>query len=498
MSDALALYRADQSRAIDRHAIDALGIPAYTLMKRAGEAAWAELRRRWPKARRIGVACGPGNNGGDGYVLARLARLAGCSVHLVACAPASPPEAIQAASDWIASGGVISAPEAGCPADVDIWVDALLGTGLDRPPHGAVASLVETINTSGRPVLALDVPSGVDADRGSAPGVAVRATATVSFITAKQGLETGAGRMLSGERCHALLGVPPAAFSGQSHSALRFRQPDLSQWLVPRRGDAHKGDHGRVLCIGGDHGFGGAIRLCAEAALRCGSGLVSVATRPAHVAALLAARPELMVRGVDDQDQLDAMLASASVLALGPGLGRGDWALGLWRTALASPTPCVLDADGLNLLCEEGGALPAQCILTPHPGEAARLLESTVDEVEADRFAAAHALAARFGAVVVLKGPGSIIAGQGRPSAVIDAGNPGMAVGGMGDVLTGVIAGLLAQGLDPWDAAVCGTLLHACAGDRAAAAGERGLLALDLMPELRRLANPSQSASDPS
>jgi ADP-dependent NAD(P)H-hydrate dehydratase / NAD(P)H-hydrate epimerase len=326
----------------------------------------------------------------------------------------------------------------------------------------------------------------------------VRAVATVSFITAKPGLETGAGRRLSGERIHVSLGVPAAAFSGQSSSAIRFRQAALTRWMHPRRPDAHKGDHGRVLCIGGDHGFGGAIRLCAEAALRCGSGLVSVATRPLHVAALLAARPELMVHGVDDQDQLDALLASAGVLALGPGLGRGDWAHGLWRTALASGRPCVLDADGLNLLCEGGHALPSPCILTPHPGEAARLLECAVAEVEADRFGAAQTLAARFGAVVVLKGPGSIVADEGRPSAVIDAGNPGMAVGGMGDVLTGVIAGMLAQGLDPWDAAVCGTLLHACAGDRAAHEGQRGLLPLDLMPEIRRLANPSHSEDQQS
>lgn len=491
MSDALELYRADQTRAIDRHAIDVLGIPAHTLMKRAGEAAWSELRRRWPKARRIGVACGAGNNGGDGYVLARLARAEGCAVHVFASAPPRAPEATRAAADWEASGGTTLGADAPLPGGVDVWVDALLGTGLDRPPGGEVAALVDAINASGRPVLSMDVPSGVDADRGSAPGAAVRASVTVSFITAKQGLLTGAGRMLSGDRMLASLGVPAAAFEGQPASALGYRQSALGRWLAPRRPDAHKGDHGRVLCIGGDHGFGGAIRLCAEAALRCGSGLVSVATRPAHVAAVLAARPELMVRGIDDQDELAQVLRTASVLALGPGLGRGDWAQGLWRTALASGTPCVLDADGLNLLSAGGHALPARTVMTPHPGEAARLLECTVSEVERDRFGAARTLAVRFGAVVVLKGPGSVVAVEGQPCAVIDAGNPGMAVAGMGDVLTGVIAGLLAQGLDPWEAAVCGTLLHACAGDQAARDGQRGLLALDLMPQLRHLANPT-------
>lgn len=490
MSDAFDLYRAEQSRAIDRHATQALEIPAYTLMKRAGEAAWAVLRRRWPGARRIGVACGPGNNGGDGYVLARLARSAGFPVHLVASGPARSPTAMKAAADWAAIDGLVAGPDAAVPGDIDVWVDALLGTGLDRPPEGAVAQLIGMLNGSGKPVLALDVPSGVDADRGSAPGDAVRATATVSFIAGKQGLETGAGRWLSGERSHAPLGLTQAVFSGQSPAAVRYRQAALARWLQPRRREAHKGDHGRVLCIGGDHGFGGAIRLCAEAALRCGSGLVLVATRPAHVTALLAARPEVMARSVDGQDEFDALLEAADVLALGPGLGRGDWARGLWHSALASGRPCVVDADGLNLLAETGHALPSKCVLTPHPGEAARLLECGVADVEVDRFTAAQTLAARFGAVVVLKGPGSIVAAEGQAAAVIDAGNPGMAVGGMGDVLAGVIAGLLAQGLQPWDAAVCGTLLHACAGDRAASEGERGLLALDLMPHIRRLANP--------
>jgi ADP-dependent NAD(P)H-hydrate dehydratase / NAD(P)H-hydrate epimerase len=493
MPHALNLYRADQARAVDRHAIDTLGVPGYTLMQRAGAAAFRFLQQRWPGAQRIGVACGSGNNGGDGYVLARLARASGCEVHVFATGPARADESMQAAAAWHEAGGATtdwSGPDAIAVPEVDVWVDGLLGIGLSRPPQGPVAELIDAINASGRPVLALDLPSGVDADRGSAPGAAIRADTTISFILAKQGLETGVGRRLAGERVLDGLGLPVEALQAQTPTAVRYRPGSLADWIVPRRVDSHKGDHGRVLCIGGEHGFGGAIRLAAEAALRCGSGLVSVATRPLHVPAILCARPELMVQGVDGPDGLTGLLPRIDVIALGPGLGTAEWGRGLWQAALASGKPCVLDADALNLLSAHGQALPSGCVLTPHPGEAARLLGIGVAEVEADRYAAAQALAQHFDAVVVLKGPGSIVAVDGQPAAVIDAGNPGMAVGGMGDVLTGVIASLMGQGLSPHRAALTGALLHAAAADRAATEGQRGLMPLDLMPELRRLVNP--------
>ena len=268
-------------------------------------------------------------------------------------------------------------------------------------------------------------------------------------------------------------------------------RPDaLAAWLPPRARDSHKGDHGHVLCIGGDDGSGGAIVLCAQAALRSGAGLVSVATRAAHVPALLARQPEAMAHAVESADALAPFFARADVVAVGPGLGQGTWGGAMLDAALASGKALVLDADALNLLAAAPRALPAGTILTPHPGEAARLLGGDAKAVQADRCAAARALAERHAAIVVLKGAGTIVAAPGRAQRIVAAGNPGMATGGMGDVLTGVVAALRGQGLDAFDAASCGALLHAHAGDIAARDGMRGMLPSDLLACLRRAANP--------
>jgi NAD(P)H-hydrate epimerase len=269
---------------------------------------------------------------------------------------------------------------------------------------------------------------------------------------------------------------------------------DLLRWLRPRARNAHKGTHGRVLCVGGDHGGGGAIMLCAEAALRSGAGLVDAATREIHVPALLARLPEALAHVPTYASQFETSLDRADVIAIGPGLGQDDWGKPLLQQAVATGKPLVLDADALNLLAVAPQSLPPDAIITPHPGEAARLLGKSVAEVQRDRFATAHELGTRYRCVVVLKGAGSIVAASDRLPRVIAAGNPSMAVGGMGDVLTGAIAALRAQGLDAFDAASVGALLHAAAGDAAAADGERGLLPSDLMPWLRRLANPERES----
>lgn len=268
--------------------------------------------------------------------------------------------------------------------------------------------------------------------------------------------------------------------------------PDaLPGWLPPRPRDSHKGDYGHVLCIGGDHGSGGAILLCAQAALRTGAGLASVATRADHVPALLARQPEAMAHAVESTQDLLPLLARATVVAIGPGLGQGEWGRAMLAAALACGKPLVLDADALNQLAAAPQALPEDAILTPHPGEAARLLGRDGDAVQSDRRAAAESLAARFGCAVVLKGAGSLVAAPGRTTRIVAAGNPGMATGGMGDLLTGVVSALRAQGLPAFDAASCGALLHAHAGDVAARDGMRGLLPTDLLPRLRECANPA-------
>jgi hydroxyethylthiazole kinase-like uncharacterized protein yjeF len=489
MPHSLALHDNAALRDLERRAAQAFGND-FELMRRAGEAGWRHLLRHWPQAMRIVVACGPGNNGGDGYVLATHALQAGREVSVLRlAAPASDP-ARRACADYEAAGGRVLAFEDGLPA-ADLVVDAVFGIGLSRAPDAVAAALFAAMDAAGCPVLALDVPSGVDADRGCVPGIAVHATRTLQFIGAHRGLATGAALDHAGECDLSTLAIDPAWLAQLPVAARLLRPAALATFLRPRARDSHKGDNGHVLCIGGDHGGGGAIVLCAQAALRSGAGLVSVATRSGHVAPLLARQPETMVHAPDSAQALQSLLQRADAVAIGPGLGRGEWGRAWFDAAIACGKPLLLDADALNLLAESPRALPAGTILTPHPGEAARLLGCDVAEVQRDRYAAAGTLATRHACVVALKGAGTIVAARGGIPCVIAGGNPGMAVGGMGDLLSGVIVALHAQGLDAFDAAACGALLHAAAGDAAAREGMRGMLPSDLLPHLRGCANPA-------
>ncbi|WP_426700210.1 NAD(P)H-hydrate dehydratase [Rhodanobacter sp. Col0626] len=480
------LHTVEQLHAMEQAARSALGISGQELMRRAASAALNSLRRHWPSVRHICIHCGPGNNGGDGFLLGVLAREAGLRVELVALTSSSRGEAAVAREAWQANGGRVLLWDAeGELPEVELHVDALYGIGLNRAPDTAASRLIEQINLSGQPVLALDVPSGLDTDSGHCPGAAVRADVTVTFIAGKRGLHTGRAVDQVGMIELATLGVPDSVYMDAPPDA----QLVLAEALPPRARYANKGDYGHVLVIGGEHGMAGAARLAGESALRTGAGLVSVATRAEHVFALNTARPELMVRGVDGPQTLAPMLERASVLALGPGLGQGAWGHALWLTALDANKPLVLDADGLNLLVREPRRFIAPTILTPHPGEAARLLGVSTTVVEQDRFSAARELAKRHAAVVVLKGAGSLVADPSGRLDVCPWGNPGMASGGMGDLLTGIVAALLAQGCSAWQAACLGVSLHARAGDRAALSGERGLLASDLLDPLRALGN---------
>ena len=476
-----ALYRAGQIREIERAAI-AAGIGEAQLMQRAGAAAWALLQRRWPEARRVCVLAGQGNNGGDGLWLAALAQQAGRTLSVCELPARRGAAAMQARQLALDAGVTLHAAPGVLPA-ADLYVDALFGIGLNRAPEGLAAQWIEALNAQPAPVLALDLPSGLLADTGAAPGVVVRASVTLSFVAWKRGLFTGRARALCGEWLLDTLGIDAAM--APAPDAWRLRPAPMP----PRARDAHKGRYGHVLVVGGDTGFAGAARLAGEAALRSGAGLVSVATRAAHAASIAAQRPELMAHGVESAGEFAALVARASVLAIGPGLGQDAWAQMLLARALQAGKPMLLDADALNLLSAQPRALPGGAVLTPHPGEAARLLACDVAVIERDRFAAARALAARYAAVTVLKGAGTLVAAPDARVEVCTEGNPGMASGGMGDVLSGVIAALLAQGLSAWDAARLGVALHARAGDIAAHAGERGLLASDLFTPLRTLSN---------
>jgi NAD(P)H-hydrate epimerase len=484
-NDSVGIYTAQQARDLDRCAIERFGIPGYELMTRAGHVTLGALRRAWPDARSLCIVCGPGNNGGDGYVVARVARAQGLRVHVHAMAdPATlRGDARHAFDDFLASGGECEAWAPHAATQADVIVDALFGTGLTRAVNGRDMELLRTINDSGRPVVAVDIPSGLDADTGMRLGVATRADLTVTFIGRKLGLYLGQGPDHVGRIVFDDLGVPAEVYRAVPCASRLIGEEDVARAL-PRRGrSAHKGKFGHVLVVGGAAGMGGAARLAAEAALRVGAGLVTAATQPQSLAALQS-RPELMSVALCFGTDLDHAMERATVVALGPGLGQSPWAMEVFGAVLAANKPVVVDADALNLL-----ALAPQrrddWVLTPHPGEAARLLGVATKAVQADRLGTARELQQRYGGTVVLKGAGSIVQTLNEGTWFCDRGNPGMAAGGMGDVLTGVIAGVAAQCDDLALAARVGVFVHAEAGDRAAAAGERGLCAGDVIDAVR-------------
>ncbi len=496
MNRPTAIYSAAQVRALDAWEIEKRLVPSFTLMTRAAEGALRILRARWPQARRLAVVCGGGNNGGDGFVLARLAKQAGLETLVLATVPPDKlgGDARRAQAEWLAAGGAAHPFAADALSGSDLIVDALLGIGLSGTPRPEALTVIEAINAARRPVMALDIPSGLDADTGAVHGAAVRADVTVCFVGLKSGLFLGAGPEHAGVVLLEDLGVVAPSTSAFTPMLRRIDEAELAQHLPRRSRESHKGSHGRVLVIGGGAGMPGALRLAAEAALRVGAGLVTAAGAPENLVAVSSGRPELIYLPLGSGSALDEALTDATVIAIGPGLGRSDWARTLWlKLSRVQDKPVVADADALNLLAESPVKLPANWILTPHPGEAGRLLGSDARAVQADRLGAARELHAHYGAVVVLKGAGSLVAfaaGDSVSLAICDRGNPGMATAGMGDVLTGVIAGLRAQLDDSARAARLGVLVHALAGDSAAQGGQRGLIASDVIGELRGWVNP--------
>lgn len=490
------LYTAAQVRELDNLAITHCGITGYALMEQAAEAAFAALISRWPDIRELLIFCGAGNNGGDGYVIARLARQHEMEVQLVAMTAAEQltGSAAQAAQDALAAGIKPTAL-----ADVrwhsgQLIVDALLGIGLQGAVRAPFAAAIELINQSALPVLAVDIPSGLCADTGNVLGCAVHADMTVTFIGQKRGLFTAQGPDYSGEVCYARLAVPDTVLNAVTStsrligwSCVRENRP-----FAPRVAYAHKGMFGHVLIIGGNTGMGGAVILAAEMALKAGAGLVSVATREQHIAPLLARCPAIMARAVNGAQDLMPLLAKASVVVIGPGLGQDSWAEQLLQTVLENGSqPLVLDADALNLLAagsylvEEGRTL---CI-TPHPMEAARLLQVPLATVQADRFAASRALQQRYQAQVLLKGAGTLL-DDGQEQMVVADGNPAMASAGMGDVLSGLLGACLAQQGEAALALRTAACLHSAAADNwVLQHGRRGLIAPDLIEEIRILQN---------
>ncbi|MFJ7315357.1 NAD(P)H-hydrate dehydratase [Pseudomonas sp. NPDC098747] len=480
-----ALYGAAQVREIDARLI-AAGTPGFELMQRAAHATWRALVRQWPSADALTVLAGHGNNAGDGYLIAALAQRAGWSVRVLTVGE---PQRLQgdaalAHAQALAEGVSVQ----GLTAQSElrgVIVDALLGTGLAGEVRAPYLDAIKAINASGLPVTAVDIPSGLSADTGHALGAAVRADLTVTFIGLKIGLFTGEAADYTGHLVFSDLQAAAETCRDIPVRARRLNTANLPR-LVARGPTAHKGRFGHLLLIGGDHGFGGAILLSSESALRSGAGMVSLATRPEHVPAALSRLPEAMVLGTSSANQLMSLLEKVSVLVVGPGLGQASWGRALLSAVANAPLPQVWDADALNLLASGFVSLPKDCVITPHPGEAARLLGMKTAEVQADRPAAALALSKKYKAVVVLKGAGSLIVHPDGRMAVCHQGHPAMATAGLGDVLAGLIGALLAQGMGGFEAACLAVWLHANAGMQQGKFG-RGLAASDLIPAIRQL-----------
>ncbi len=486
------LYDAAASRAIDAAAIADIPVQGFTLMQRAADAAFSALLQRFPGITFITVFCGKGNNAGDAYLVAARALRYGLEVQLIAVVDPAElvGDAALAHAEAVSAGVVVStAPDA---IIGEVIVDGLLGTGLNGAPREPFKSAIATINAMPQPVLAIDIPSGVSADTGAVfDDVAVRADVTVTFITRKLGLHTGAGVSYAGVREYHRLGVPAQIYQAAANPV------PLISWdagaLPLLDANTYKHRQGHVIVAGGDANMPGAASLAAEAALRSGAGMVTVATRRQHAAAIVSRVPEVMV--VDAADA-DGVLARADLVVLGPGLGRDSWGEALYAKVEQSDKPTVLDADGLHWLSLEGAWSGGTLVLTPHIAEAAKLLGQGAGEVQRDRLGAAVALRDKFSACGVVKGAGTVVFDQDG-CGVLAHGNPGMASAGMGDVLSGILGGLLAPlaqtaGDAAWQRTVAlAAALHSAAADVAVQrVGPRSLLASDVTRALPWLLSP--------
>lgn len=511
-------FKAEQVRDNEALVAQKQGIDMYQLMLDAGNAVY-ELVSSHYQCNKLLVLCGYGNNGGDGYVVAKLAMADNWQVAVLQVGDAGKlkGDAKRAYDDFCEVGGkvMVSLTE---PFDkneilVDehtVVVDALLGTGTDGPVRAPMADLIAWLNeqqTAG--VVSVDVPTGLQSNTGAVANVAVRASQTCTFIGVKQGLSTGLGPDFCGQLFYADLGIGDAFCELVAASAFCINQTQLSKALPKRSLASHKGSFGHVLLIGSDIGMSGAIRMAGRACLRTGAGLVSIITHEDNELVVAADCAEFMVSGIGTDTDIRPWLDKVDVIAIGPGLGCSEWGQSMFAQLLdylaQTPKPCVMDADGLNLLAKlklcprfDG----QQTVITPHPLEAARLLGCNTIDVQQDRFDAALGLSEVTGAVALLKGVGTVInvpkvnvSEVNVPSDTAECqyinttGNPGMATAGMGDVLTGIIASLMGQGLMAKDAAILGAYIHGAAADLAARAGERGMMATDVLAHIRQVIN---------
>jgi NAD(P)H-hydrate epimerase len=507
----MKIVTAAQMQALDRRTITEARVPGTVLMERAGAEVVSSLERQYgpPRGRAVTVLCGKGNNGGDGFVVARLLRQRHAKVRVILLSPAK---------DLTSDAGAmyrrlvrVVGKSAVVPftsddrvrarlASSDLVIDALLGTGLSSDVTGRYRAAIELMNQSGRPIVAVDMPSGIHADSGAMLGAAVRASQTVTFGLPKLGLYAGAGIDHAGSIAVADIGIPPAFVEAVESRHVLITAAWASRTLPARRLSAHKGMFGHAGIIAGSVGKTGAAALAAQAALRVGAGLVTVAT-PSSVNDVLESKllevmtqpmPETEARtlGRLSLDPLLSFVRARTAVAIGPGISTHPETVELVQSLMPHlDRPAVLDADALNAIAHRPSVL-TECkippVLTPHPGEMARLDgDATVQSVNADRLGTAGRFARERNCYVVLKGARTVIARPDGLIAICPTGNPGMATAGTGDVLTGMVVGLLAQGLQTWDAACAATYFHGLAGDLAAQElGQAGMLARDVIAHI--------------
>ena len=491
------LFSAQVCRELEQTAMRHLGISSYELMQRAGLAAYQQLQQLSPKMRRIVVICGSGNNGGDGYIIAALAARGNYHVTVIRVGTPRSDDAQRAYNSALAVGVDFTTMSNIDWQQVDIVVDALLGIGVTSNVYGEKADIIDLVNHSGCDVLSIDVPSGLIADTGAATGYVVQATHTCTFVGMKAGLLTANGPDVSGDISFHDLDIPASIYESSPAIGHIITPFMVSRLLPTRQASAHKGTHGHAVLVGGNHGMAGALRLASEAAARSGAGLISAITVSDHMGLIDAKQPEIMTHCSDDPHaaHINRTLNAATSIGVGPGLGVNLWAKSLWQCICKLPVAKVIDADALNLLSTEQVSFSSS-VITPHPGEAARLLGCSIAEVNADRISTAFQLSRKYSTVCILKGCGTVVC-DGKNIWVNTTGNPGMASGGMGDCLTGIITALMAQGLTPLNAALVGVWLHGAAADiESRENGTIGMLASDVIARIRYVVNQLSESDD--
>jgi NAD(P)H-hydrate epimerase len=504
------LVTAKEMRELDRLTIEEHGVPGHVLMERAGAGATEALLEQFPHVHKssVLVVAGKGNNGGDGFVVARLLKKQGvkCEVVLTAKKTEVKGDALRNLEAFLKLRGRVTEVTDAAQLDIvqkklqqsQLVIDALLGTGLSAPVQGLLAGVIDLVNASGVPILAIDIPSGLDADRGEPLGTSIQAELTVTFGYPKLGLIGDPGALYAGKLAVVDIGIAPEAIERVRPQVELLTLEEVGMLVRARRRATHKGDFGHLLVLAGARGKSGAALLCGGAALRVGTGLVTLGGPSSLntifssvlIEAMTAPLPELADGSFClDENAIGQAMQGKTAIAFGPGVGVSVDTLGLTRWLLShSEVPLVIDADGLNCLASDVSILRhvrAPVVLTPHPGEMARLLNTTNAEVQANRLELARSFAKQHGCFLVLKGANTVVAAPDGHAWINSTGNPGMASGGMGDVLTGIVSGLLAQGYVPEEACCLGVFLHGYAGDKAAEEkGEAGILARDLIERL--------------